>query len=261
MFGLLSTLAEIISAYTTRFLDGRGATRDVDVAARLFRIVMMLQDLAVQGERLLGRVEGRLDLLEAAAEVPPAADSATVTDAESAQDVVELLDGQLQALDELASLLEESRPLLTTVDVGLYRELAPLLDEKSGLVTRWRQQASQSRFSTTTLFFLPSDTVRSLVRAGQEADGPRSLDFVSAVGDALGEAREHELRDVRELTDGGLAAVRAAADRLRGEIRAARGDLAAAVALCERLHMSMEPALGAEAMAGLRRTLLPNPRA
>jgi hypothetical protein len=250
VFGLLSTLAEILSTYATRFFNGRGTARDVDLAANLLRIVMALQNLALRGERLLRLVE---DLLadDEASEGPTEC-------IEKAEEVVRLLNGQTRGLMELDEILSASQPLLATIDASLYPELALLLDVKSGLVARWRQQVSQSRFSTTTLFFLPSEGIRGLMQTGRDAGGSRSLGFVSAVADHLHGVRRHEIRDIRSLPGAETPAARARAEhRLREEIAAARADLARATDMCARLQTGMEESLGAEAMAGLRRKLLP----
>lgn len=53
MFELFSKLAEILSSYWERFLDGRQLNRDADVARHLVSVVVALQDLCVRGERLL----------------------------------------------------------------------------------------------------------------------------------------------------------------------------------------------------------------
>jgi hypothetical protein len=272
LFGLLATLAEILSTFATRLLNGRGADQDVDVAACLLRIVVALQDLTIRGERVLCLAE-RLVAASADAGSDAGAETVTVTYADAgpgsgsrsqqaapASEFGWLLDEQIRALDDLDQLLADSRPLLATVDVGFYPAVEPLLDGKSGLVTRWRQQVSQSRYSTTTLFFLPSDRVRSLVAAGREGEGPRSLEFVSAVSDRLHDVRRREIRDIRtpSAADDPAARARVAA-RVREEVAAARADLAHADAMCVRLHAAMERTLGREALAGLRRRLVPRP--
>lgn len=156
-------------------------------------------------------------------------------------------------------ILEKSRALLATIDVEFYLELAPFLDEKSGLVTRWSQQVSQSRFSTTTLFFLPPDSLQRLVEIGRAHASPDRLgtertDYLMAMADGIRDARSREIRDIRS------AAARDNEVRVRAEITAARADLARTRGLCSRLLTATEEAVGPEAMTGLRRKLLPKSR-
>jgi hypothetical protein len=115
VFGLLSTLAEILSTYATRFLNGKTTAKDVDVAAYLLRIVVSVQDLTVRGERLLDLVEGLVDgdEPEASARIRQA------QDADWEQEFVGLLHTQVRAQDGLGAVLEESRPLLATTNGGI----------------------------------------------------------------------------------------------------------------------------------------------
>lgn len=244
MYGLLSKLAEILSSYGFRFLDSRRASRDTDVAAQLVRIVLALQDLCVRGERILKLTDGFVDGM-----AHPGASA----------EFESLVDRQVQALGELRSMLEQSRALLATIDVEFYLELAPFLDKKSGLVTRWSQQVSQSRFSTTTLFFLPADSLQRLIEIGRAQASPVRLDtertdYLMAMADGIRDVRSREIRDIRS------AAARDNEVRVRSEIVAARTDLARTRGLCSGLLASTEEAVGPEAMTGLRRKLLPQSR-
>ncbi len=242
MFTLLSKLAEIIASFGTRFLDSRNVARDTEVAGHLVRIVVALQDLCARGERILaladGFAEGTADQVQAA-------------------QFDKLLQQQNDALGELESQLATSRDLLATVDVGLYLDLAPLLDRKSGLLTRWSQQLAQSRFSTTTLFFLPAESLQSVLEIGKSHSSPRGLDsardeYVLALADHLRTTRSREVRDIRRSTE----QVR---KRLEAELAIARGELGHARELCALLLASTEQALGAEAFTRLRRKLVPKP--
>ena len=161
MFGLLSTLAEMLASYGQRLFDGRRARRDIEVAAELVDVVVALQDLAVRGERLLALADSF---------VAGAADPGAV------RTFGELLDAQLAALARLGERLRGSAALLATVDPAFGMDLAILLDGKSGLLTRWQQQMGQSRFSTTTLFLLPADAVREVFDVGRTQIDATGLD-------------------------------------------------------------------------------------
>jgi hypothetical protein len=244
VFGLLAKVAEILASYGTTILNNRRTAKDADVADHLLRIVVVLQELCTRGERLLGLVDGFL---------------AGNTSAEAAAEYEALLSAQMRALGELRTTVEESRGLLATIDAGLYLELAPFLDAKSGLLTRWSQQAEQSRFSTTTLFFLPSDRVSHLAEVGRgqispDGMGGERMEYVAAVKDSMREVRSHEIRDVRGLGEQAGAAEQA--ERVRSEVAAARAELVRARSLCSSVLTSTERAVGPEALASLRRRLL-----
>ncbi|KAA5828426.1 hypothetical protein F1721_28720 [Saccharopolyspora hirsuta] len=239
MFELLSKLAEILSSYWERFLDGRRISQDARVAEHLVHVVVALQDVCVRGDRLLALAEGLLG------------DGGTP---EGSAEFAATLKEQVRAVDAVRSTLDESRPLLTTVDPQFYLTLAPLVDRKSGLLTRWGRQASLSAFSTTTLFFLPAGEVARLVEIGRaiggDGSGAERAEYVAATADSIRETRSREVRDIRRAAEG-------RADELRGELSAARADLARAVEHCSALYEKTEAAVGNEAMARLRRRLRP----
>lgn len=226
MFGLIAKLAEILSSYWGRFLDGRHVDKDAEVARHLVRVAVALQELCVRGERLLGLAERLLAGDDVSAEFAA------------------VLREQTRAVDELRAALGDSAGLLATVDARFYVDLAPLVDAKSGLLTRWSRQTSMSEFSTTTLFFLPDGEVARLVEAGRDERAP----FVVAVADSIRAIRAREVRDIRAAAD---------RDRVRAEITAARNDLVRAAESGAALLAATEAAVGADAMAKLRRSLLP----
>ena len=236
MFGLLSKLAEILSSYGLRLLDGRRGSRDTEVAERMLRVVLVLQELIVRGERMLTIAERLL------------AGTAEEDEAEMFRD---LLARQVEGIDEVRSGLEESRELLATIDVELYLDLIPLLDEKSGLLMRWSRQATRSRYSTTTLFFLSECDLRQALEAGHAHAGPGGMDldradYLLAVSDGLRRARAREVRDIR------LAGAR----NVRAEIDAARMELERARTRCLGLSNAIEQTFGKETMAALRRKVV-----
>jgi hypothetical protein len=239
MFGLISKLAEILSSYWGRFLDGKRLDQDTDVASYLVRLIEALQDLCVRGQQLLALAERLLD------------GGSPETSAEFGR----LLGAQAQAVDGLQSVLGESRMLLATVDARFYLDLAPLVDSKSGLLARWGRQATLGRFSTTTLFFLPADDLARLLEAGQACASPDGLlaaertTWVVAVADGIRDIRSREVRDIR------FAAV-GAEEQVRADIASARADLKRAEEYCSTLLGATETAVGPEAMARLRRKLL-----
>lgn len=238
MFGLISKLAEILSSYWGRFLDGKRLDQDADVASHLVRLIEALQDLCVRGQQLLALAERLLD----------------GGSPETSAEFGELLGAQAQAVDGLQSVLEVSKRLLATVDARFYLDLAPLVDAKSGLLARWARQASLGRFSTTTLFFLPADDLTCLLEAGQACASPDGLaaertTWVVAVADSIRDIRSREVRDIRVATVG-------AEEQVRVDIASARSDLKRAEEYCSTLLAATETAVGPEAMARLRRKLL-----
>ncbi|KUM73436.1 hypothetical protein [Streptomyces curacoi] len=240
MFGLISTLAEILSSHWGRLLDGRQLGRDAAVARHLMRVVVALQDLCLRGEQLLVLAAKLLD-----GEGTP----------ETSAEFAGTLDQQAREVAGLRSLLDESKGLMATIDAQLYLDLAPLVDQKSGLLTRWGRQAALSEFSTTTLFFLPAGDLARLIETGRASAGPDGLDvqrttYVVAVADSIRNTRSREVRDIRLAAQG-------VQDRVRAEIASARADLARAKEYCSTLRGATETAVGPEAMARLRRTLLP----
>jgi hypothetical protein len=239
MFGLISKLAEILSSYWGRFLDGRRVDQDADVAGHLVRVAVGLQDLCVRGERLLVLTETLLD-----------GNGSTGTSSEFTRTLGE----QARAVAELQSMLEKSQGLLATIDPGFYLDLAPMVDKKSGLLARWGRQVSLSGFSTTTLFFLPAGDLARLIevgRAGADTDGLglERTAYVVAIAARIRDARSREVRDIR-------IATKAIQDRVRAEIASARADLARAKGYCSALLGATEAAVGPEPMARLRRKLL-----
>jgi hypothetical protein len=242
MFNLLSTLANILSTYGQRFLDRRRGSQDAEVAGLLFGVVLMLQELAARGERILTIAERFV------AGTAVAGDEAEFED---------LLFRQVEHLGELRVMLEESRGLLATVDAELYFDLVPFLDEKSGLVSRWSKVATRSRFSTTTLFFLSEAELQKVVEVSREVTGSGGMElgrtgYLLAVADGLREARSTEIRDIRS------NAARTNYSGVAGEIGTARTELARTRTLCGQLVKATSEAVGPDAMASLRRRLLPH---
>ncbi len=152
-------------------------------------------------------------------------------------------------------MLEKSRGILATIDAELYVDLVPFLDRKSGLVNRWSRQATRSRFSTTTLFFLPEAKLREAVEAGRDSAGTEGMElertgYLLALSDGLREARSNEIRDIRTNSPG------VNYPGVTGEIDAARTELARTRKQCSQLVKATSEAVGPEAMASLRRQLL-----
>lgn len=239
MFGLISKLAELLSAYWGRFLDGRSLDRNAEVAQHLVRVVVTIQDLCIRGERLLILAEGLFD-----ADQSP----------EKSAEFTAILSEQVQSLERLQSVLDDSKTLLATVDAQFYPDMAPLIDKKSGLLVKWGQQASRGAFSTTTLFFLPSHDLIRVIEAGRASSGPYGLDgerttYVVALAESIRNARSSEVRDIRLPTSG-------VQEQVRKEIVSARADLERAKNNCSALVGATETAVGSEAMARLRRKLL-----
>ena len=241
MYELLSKLAEILSTYGFRFLDGKKTSRDARVAAHLVGVVAQLQDMCGRGARILALTD---EFVEGKAS------------ADSVREFDQLLGVQVEKIDELRAALEDSRELLVTIDVEFYLELVPFLDQKSGLLTRWMQQVARSRYSTTTLFFLQSQQLRQILDEGRAAATPAGLSgsrtpFLAAVGDQLSDARACEVRDIRRTPEH---------SEVQAEVENARARLADTRELCSRLHTSIEQAVGADAVADARWKLLPKAR-
>ncbi|MGW2340533.1 hypothetical protein [Streptomyces sp. NPDC001661] len=245
MFGLLSKLAELLAQFGTGLVTLRRTAQDTDVAAALLRCAVALQDLCVRGERLLALAGDLVD----GPQRPGAA-----------QEFVGLVRVQAQAVDAVRDTLVECQELMATVDAEVYVRLAPFLDAKSGLLTRWQQQATMSALSSTTLFFLPRAALDEALSVGRAHSTPAGLaadrtDYLLAVGDGLRAARAQEVRDLSR------AAATHHAPAVREELAEAKEELARAADLCRQLVDAVQEAVGAEAMARLRRQLVPKPRA
>jgi hypothetical protein len=239
VFTLVEKLAEILAKYGLRLLDHRGTVRDSQVARRLLGIVQLLQDVSLRGERVLALAQQFGD---------GTADPATEAEFDR------VLGEQDATIRELREAIADSRELLNSVDAGLYLELAPFLDTKSGLLTRWEQQRRMSSFSTTTLFFLPTAAVDRVTDAGQAGhalagSAADRADYVMLLAQALREARSAEVRDIRRIDA-------QQARRLRADVDAARAELARARELCRQMVASVEQTVGPAAMVTLRRSLL-----
>lgn len=227
---MLTQLAEILARFGGLFVSFQRSAKDTDVAIVLIRGVTALQDLCVRGDRLLV-LAGEL-----------------VDGAGDADEFAGLVRTQAEKIKELRSSLESARELLATVDARLYLELAPFLDRKSGLMTRWGQQAELSTLSTTTLFFLPGGTLERVVETGLDADDP--TEFVLAVSDGVRAARATEVRDLSRRVEPRQVPI------VKAEIAAARDDLRRVEEICGQLLDATREAVGPEAMASLRRKLV-----
>jgi hypothetical protein len=236
MFDLLSKIAEIIASLGQKFIDRRRDAKDVQVARQLLRIAVMLQDVIADGERLL-----------ALSQILAHENAGVVNETE----FTALLTRQVNALAGLQDTLNDSRELLATLDPGLFLELVPFIDSKSGLLTRWAMQATRSQFSTTTLFFLPPAQLQRVLEAGHAVASPEGMKldriaYLDTVASALRAVRATEVRDIR-IPGSGFK---------EDEIGVARTELARAHKLCQQLVSATEEAVGAEVMRGLRRQIL-----
>ncbi|MBQ0894306.1 hypothetical protein KBX37_14570 [Micromonospora sp. U56] len=235
---LLSTVVQIVSSYFTRMLDRRAVSRDAKVAAELMAVVLALQEVCLTGHRILA-LAGTI-----------------VSGTARPDDLTEFaatLRRQSTLVDQLRDRIETARPLLATVEVEFALSVAPFLDAKSGLLTRWQQQAATSQFSTTTLLFLPAESVTRAVAASRPRPDATSLDldrtdFVLVVADEVRSVRRHEVRDIRTATE-------VERDRVLRDIEQARAGLETATALCAQLLTATRETVGPEAFAELRRNL------
>lgn len=235
MFTLLSKLTEILTQFGAAFIARKRTADDAGVAEVLLRCVVALQDLCVAGEKIL-HLAGKL------------------LDGGAPGEFAALVDQQRAAIETLRSDLDRGRTLLATVDPDLYPELAPFLDQKSGLLAEWAQQAAEGRFSTTTLFYLPAETLDRVIAAGKnvaDAEGLHydRLGYVEILADGLWAAQSREIRDLRRpVTESRIVGV-------REEITAARAGLDRVRTLSGQLMSTTREAVGEEAMAELRRSL------
>lgn len=239
MFALLSKLTEILAQFGAGFLAFKRTAEDADVAAVMLRCVVALQDLCVSGERILCLAEELVD-----GSVRPG----------TAEEFAALIERQAKTIEAMRSDLVDSRKLLATVDAGIYLELAPFLDGKSGLLTKWSQQAGSGRFSTTTLFYLPAEALDRVVAIGEalaDADGLHfdRLDYVRAIADDVRSVKSREIRDLSRPI---------MASRVAG-IKEARAELERVKSMSGQLLAATQEAVGADAMARLRRSLVRNP--
>ncbi|MGK5444293.1 hypothetical protein ACSNN7_21090 [Micromonospora sp. URMC 105] len=235
---LLSTVVQLVGSYLTRLLDRRVVSKDAKVAAELMAVVVALQELCLTGNRILA-LAGTI--------VSGTARPDDLTEFAAA------LRRQSTLVDQLRSRIETARPLLATVEVEFALSVAPFLDAKSGLLARWQQQAAVSEYSTTTLLFLPAESVTRAVAASRPDAASASLDldrtdFVLVVADEVRDVRRREVRDIRTATD-------AERDPVLREIEQARAGLETASALCARLLTATRETVGPEAFAQLRRDL------
>jgi hypothetical protein len=239
MFSMIAKLAELLAKFGQSLVAYRRAAKDVDVAAAMLRCAVALQELCVRGEQLL-TIAGEL--------------VAGTTLSGAAAEFADLVEQQITAIESVRSILLEAQTLLVTVDAGIYLDLVPFLDKKSGLLTRWSQQAVTGVLSTTTLFFLPTETLDRVIAIGKVHATPNGLtgdrsDYIMAVADGIMSAQTHEVRDLSRV-------VAARVPVVRQEIETARADLVRAKDSCGRLLAATKEAVGLEVMAQLRRTLL-----
>ncbi|MCG5213068.1 hypothetical protein [Streptosporangium sp. KLBMP 9127] len=226
MFELLSKLAEIFSSYGQQYFTGRRGAKDARVAQCLLDVILTLQELVARGERILFLAE------------------------DPDKEFADALKRQVDGLEALRAKLEDARALLTTIDVEFYLDLVVFIDVKSGLLKRWTQQATRSAYSTTTLFFLPSEHLSAALESGRSYANAQGMgldrsDYLFFLAERLAQVRATEIRDIRRVSGAELGP----------EIGAARTRLDGARKLCRSLLESMEQALGAEALARLRRDL------
>lgn len=238
MYSLLSKLVEIFSDYLAKFIERKSIASDTDVAVELNSILIALQEICIQGEGLLSLVEELLNGTGNAAKI---------------KKLEVLLTTQLLSVKELRETLTATRALLATIDAQFYIDLAPFLDQKSGLLTRWLQQASQSKYSTTTLFFLPMDRLEELLAISRKGGfGVERTDYLVAASDIFREIRSHEFRDIRSITEGNGGAI-------KHEILNAHVALARAKSLCSELLSAIQQNVGPTALTHLRRQLVKKP--
>lgn len=235
---LLSAVVQLVGSCLTRLLDRRVVSKDAKVAAELMAVVVALQELCLTGNRILA-LAGTI--------VSGTARPDDLTEFAAA------LRRQSTLVDQLRSRIETARPLLATVEVEFALSVAPFLDAKSGLLARWQQQAAVSQFSTTTLLFLPAESVTRALTASRSDAASATLDldrtdFVLVVADEVRDVRRREVRDIRTATD-------AERDPVLREIEQARAGLETASALCARLLTTTRETVGPEAFAQLRRDL------
>ncbi len=241
VFAMLSKLAEILAQFGTTFVALRRTVKDTDVAAAMVSTAMAIQDLCVRGERILTLLDQTLD---GAAHVA------------LAEEIASLLDLQVAAAVALRSSLADSQALLATIDAGLYVELVPFLDQKSGLIIRWSQHVAQGRHSTTAIFFLSPEDLDHLIAVGKSHASSEGLTYdrsayVLAYMDGMRAARAREVRDLSRVVAEHRVPV------VKQEIATARDDLDRVKALCDQLLAATQQAVGPEVMAHLRRTLVP----
>lgn len=156
VFAILSKLAEILAQFGTAFVALRRTVKDTDVAAAMISTAMAIQDLCMRGERILTLLDQILD----GAGHPALA-----------EEIASLLDLQVAATVALRSSLVESQALLATIDAGLYVELVPFLDQKSGLIMRWSHHVAQGRHSTSAIFFLSPEDLDHVIAVGKAHTG------------------------------------------------------------------------------------------
>lgn len=235
MFTMLAKIAEILSALAERAFSGRRAANDAGVAEPLVGLIVELQGVIVRGRAVLRAATSIFD---------------GTADQDDRANFRRLLALQSSALDEVRDGVVRLQPLLATFDSGLALQLLPFVDAKSGLIERWRQQAKQSSFSSTTVFFLSEPAVERIVQLGTAAlddtgVSERRAALVAVTGDEIALVRAGEARDIGNLAESAF----------RTEAAAAAVELDRASAACASIAASLQTHLGAEPMAALRRSL------
>ncbi|CAM3245409.1 hypothetical protein [Stackebrandtia soli] len=233
MFEMFSKLAEILVGLLDGVRRRREIGKDAVLAQWLFGVVDQLLDVCVRGERILGELDAWLNGQGVDGHLP------------------ELLRSQSVAVELLRRDLDASRALLGSVSANAFLTLAPLVDEKSGLLSRWAQQVTQAVHSSTAVFFLPGDVLESVLRLASESDafdGDR-IEYVVVLGQCIREAKSQEVRDLRS-----VAATEH--QRLEADVRAARERLQKTRECCVAMVSDLEQSIGSEPVAVFRRKLI-----
>jgi hypothetical protein len=187
VFALVRTLADRIGALAEALLCNVDEL-DPQARAGLLEMVVELQAVYVDGRTILRVIDTAGEDADGPSK-PNRSDELSV-----------LIVRQVERLRRLRSLLTQQHRLLTSVSATSFTRLAPLIDEKSGLLTRWLQQAQQSLTSSSTVFFLPRTVVDAAVATIPSADGSdphwdRDA-YLKLTTKAFRELRRSELRDI-----------------------------------------------------------------
>src|SRR3989442_1335323 len=176
------TLEKIINGISWA-IDHHKFGKDTKIGSELLDLFERMQDIYLIGTRIVDALERM-------------AGDGSPSEAQSAgnDNLEQLLQQQLTNIERLQGSIERVRRVISTVDSDLFVALRPLLDRKSGFLTRLLQEGQLSQRSSTFVFYLDYATVEDLYGKGFGGSSRRQL------SDRVNELRLAEIRDIAHLT-------------------------------------------------------------
>ena len=177
-FALEKTIEGIVWA-----LNQHKVGKDRQIGLELLDLFECMQNVYVVGNRLVDALE---DLVSR--------DASAESNDLNRGSVPLLLQEQFRNIDRLVAAIESSRRALSAVNGSMFVELTPLLDRKSGLLTKLLQESKMSNLSSTAVFYLEYKHIESL--AGKTIND----EFRRELSNQVNALRAVEIRDVTILT-------------------------------------------------------------